>query len=171
MSVSPFLDAEHHLSYPFVVHHEDRAYLIPETSEIGTVLMYSINPGGTLGHPVALLEGTQVVDTTVVLCNQRSWLFCSEGSLKLLAFHAEALEGPWSPHRLNPLKIDVTSSRPAGPLFERDDAFRPAQVLEHLWSRRCPPSDRRAHARSLPEECLGRIGPRSTGRIRTASTP
>ena len=108
LSVSPFLDAEHHLSYPFVVHHEDRAYLIPETSEIGTVLMYSINPGGTLGRPVALLEGTQVVDATVVLCNQRWWLFCSEGSLKLLTPHAEALDGPWTPHRLNPLKIDVT---------------------------------------------------------------
>ena len=160
LSVSPFLDAEHHLSYPFVVHHEDRAYLIPETSEIGTVLMYSINPGGTLGRPVALLEGTQVVDATVVLCNQRWWLFCSEGSLKLLAFHAEALEGPWSPHRLNPLKIDVTSSRPAGPLFERDGMLlRPAQdcsstygaaVVLHRIVELTP--DR------FQEERLGRIG-------------
>ena len=173
LSVSPFLDAEHHLSYPFVVHHEDRAYLIPETSEIGTVLIYSINPGGTLGRPVALLEGTQVVDATVVLCNQRWWLFCSEGSLKLLAFHAEALEGPWSPHRLNPLKIDVTSSRRRGlyssatgcfcgrPRTARAPMERPLSFIGSSSSR--PIASRKS--------AWDGSDLRSTDRIRTASTP
>jgi hypothetical protein len=165
LSVSPFLDAEHHLSYPFVLHHGERVYLIPETHEIGTVLMYSISAGRTLGHPVSLLEGTHAVDATVIFCNQRWWLFCSEGSLKLLAFHAEAPEGPWSPHWLNPLKIDVTSSRPAGPLFERDGMLlRPAQdcsstygaaVVLHRIVELTP--DR------FQEECLGRIGPEIDG--------
>ena len=64
----------------------------------------------------------------MIFCDQRWWLFCSEGSLKLMAYHAQAPDGPWRPHWLNPLKIDVTSSRPAGPLFERDGMLlRPAQ--------------------------------------------
>ena len=63
------------------------------------------------------------------------------------------------PHRLNPLKIDVTSSRPAGPLFERDGMLlRPAQdcsstygaaVVLHRIVELTP--DR------FQEQCLGRI--------------
>jgi hypothetical protein len=127
--------------------------------------MYPINTDGTLGTPVSLLENTRAVDATVIFCNQRWWLFCSEGSLKLLAFHAEALDGPWSPHSLNPLKIDVTSSRPAGPLFQRDGMLlRPAQdcsvtygaaVVLHRIVELTPDRFR--------EECLGRIGPEIDG--------
>jgi hypothetical protein len=165
LSVSPFLEAEHHLSYPFVLHHEDHAYLIPETNEIGTVLMYSINAGGTLGHPIPLLESTQAVDATVTFFNQRWWLFCSEGSLKLLAFHAEALDGPWRPHELNPLKIDVTQSRPAGPLFEHGGMLlRPAQDCSSTYGAAVVlfrivelTPDR------FQEEYLGRIGPEIDG--------
>jgi hypothetical protein len=165
-AIAPFLDAEHyHLSYPFVLHHRDRSYLIPETHELGAILLYSINAHGALAPPVRLLEGTRAVDPTVIWTNGRWWLFCGEGSLKLLAFHAHALDGPWTPHRLNPLKIDVTSSRPAGPLFERDGMLlRPAQdcsstygaaVVLHRIVELTP--DR------FQEECLGRIGPEVDG--------
>lgn len=127
LSVVPFLDADCHLSYPFVLHDENGWYLIPETSERAAVLIYPIGVDGIAGPPAVLLEGRRV-DATVVRHDHRWWLFCSEGSLKLLAFHADRLRGPWTPHRLNPLKTDVTSARPAGPLFERNGAlFRPAQ--------------------------------------------
>lgn len=165
LSVVPFLDADHHLSYPFVLHHENGCYLIPESSELGGVLIYPICAHGVAGPPVPLLEGTHAVDATVVRSNHRWWLFCCEGSLKLLAFHAETLDGPWKPHRLNPLKTDVTSSRPAGPLFERDGMlFRPAQdcsssygaaVVIHRIVELTPERFR--------EECLGRIGPEAEG--------
>jgi hypothetical protein len=161
LSIVPFLDAEYHLSYPFILHHEARSYLIPETSEVGAILIYPVSADGKLGPPTRLLDGTHAVDATVIWSNQRWWLFCSEGSLKLLAFHAETLDGPWMPHWLNPLKTDVTSSRPAGPLFELDGVlFRPAQdcsttygaaVVLHRIVELTPECFR--------EECLGRIGP------------
>jgi hypothetical protein len=165
LAISPFLDVEHcHLSYPFVLHHRDRSYLIPETHELGAILLYSIDADGVLAPSVPLLEGTRAVDPTVVWTD-RWWLFCSEGSLKLLAFHANALDGPWTPHRLNPLKIDITSSRPAGPLFEHDGMLvRPAQdcsttygagVVLHRVVELTPERFR--------EERLGRIGPEAAG--------
>jgi hypothetical protein len=165
-AISPFLEAEHHhLSYPFVLHHRDRSYLIPETHELGAILLYSINADGALAPSIRLLEGTHAVDPTVIWTNGRWWLFCSEGSLKLLAFHANALDGPWTPHRLNPLKIDVTSSRPAGPLFERDGMLlRPAQDCSTTYGagvvlhRIVELTPERFH-----EERLGRIGPEPGG--------
>jgi hypothetical protein len=50
-----------------------------------------------------------------------------EASL-LHLYHADSPLGPWKPHRLNPVKIDVRSARPAGPLFHHHGQwYRPAQ--------------------------------------------
>jgi hypothetical protein len=47
---------------------------------------------------------------------------------KLFVFHAQDLRGPWQPHAANPVKCDLRSARPAGPLFMLDGAlYRPAQ--------------------------------------------
>jgi hypothetical protein len=46
----------------------------------------------------------------------------------LFIFHAAALRGPWLPHAANPVKCDLRSARPAGPLFLMgEDLCRPAQ--------------------------------------------
>ena len=50
--------------------------------------------------------------------------------------HAERPEGPWRPHRRNPVKSDVRSSRPAGRLFRRDGRWiRPAQDCSGRYGR------------------------------------
>ena len=47
---------------------------------------------------------------------------------ELHLFHADSPLGPWRPHRRNPVKSDVRSSRPAGSLFEWQGSLcRPAQ--------------------------------------------
>ena len=167
LSLTPVLEPEHHLSYPFILEHEGQRYVIPESHEVGTVDLYALDPDGT-ARPVRRLLDLAVSDPTLLRWDGRWWLFCAEGSLKLLAFHAEALDAPWTPHRLNPLKIDVTASRPAGPLFERDGAlYRPAQdcaasygsaVVLHRIVELTP--DRFA------EEEVGRIGPARRGPYR-----
>jgi len=48
--------------------------------------------------------------------------------VNLHLFFSETLRGNWSAHPLNPVKTDVRSSRPAGPVIVHDGAlFRPAQ--------------------------------------------
>jgi hypothetical protein len=46
----------------------------------------------------------------------------------LCLLFAEQLQGPWRRHPGNPVKLDIRSSRPAGPVFQAGDGwFRPAQ--------------------------------------------
>jgi len=47
---------------------------------------------------------------------------------ELHLYHSDTPLGPWSPHRRNPVKSDVRSTRPAGRLFRTSDGlYRPAQ--------------------------------------------
>jgi hypothetical protein len=46
----------------------------------------------------------------------------------LRIWHAPALTGPWTPHARDPVKVDRSSSRPAGTPFVRDGVlYRPGQ--------------------------------------------
>ena len=72
------------------------------------------------------------VDSTVFEHDNRWWLICTNAGDgrddKLLVWHADSLFGPWQPHALNPVKIDIRSARPAGTPFMHDGhLYRPAQ--------------------------------------------
>ena len=55
-----------------------------------------------------------------------------DSDTELWAWHAPDPFGAWTAHVANPLKIDVTSSRPAGTPFVRDGVlYRPAQDGSH----------------------------------------
>jgi hypothetical protein len=55
-----------------------------------------------------------------------------DANAELWLWSAPAFAGPWEPHALNPVKIDVTSARPAGTPFVRDGMlYRPAQDCSH----------------------------------------
>jgi hypothetical protein len=60
------------------------------------------------------------------------WIAYNDADLglheNLCLLYAKRLEGPWRPHQLNPVKMDVRSSRPGGAPFVVDGTlFRPAQ--------------------------------------------
>ena len=53
---------------------------------------------------------------------------------ELCLYSADTLLGEWRPHRRNPVKSDVRSSRPAGRLFRRGDGlYRPGQICTPLY--------------------------------------
>ena len=119
------LDLPVHLSYPFPVEIGDELYLMPETCGANEVALYRCT-----GFPdrwereSAVLPAFDGVDTTLFEHEGRWWAFCTRSSsgpsLALHAFHAPEPRGPWQPHRLNPIVVDVASARPAGPLFVVD---------------------------------------------------
>src|SRR5581483_1822859 len=79
-----------------------------------------------------LLENFAGADATVHFHQGRWWLFVGnhddQDETKLFVFHAPDLRGPWLPHAGNPVKCDLRSARPAGPLFSMEDGlYRPAQ--------------------------------------------
>lgn len=129
------LERPYHLSYPFVFRWNDTWYMIPETIGRRTVELYRAT-----GFPDewtfdrTLLQDVAAADATVAEVDGRWWMFtavaapnATEPTL-LHVYHADSPLGPWEPHAGNPVKFDVRSSRPAGPLFRyRGALYRPAQ--------------------------------------------
>jgi len=78
-----------------------------------------------------LLAQPGAVDPTLVFYRDRWWLFFTErkhSNTHLCLFHSPDLEGEFLPHRLNPVKTDVRSARPAGtPFIHEGILYRPAQ--------------------------------------------
>jgi len=131
------LEAEHHLSYPFVFENDGSLYMLPESARAGSVELYRC-----VDFPLVwkreriLMEGVRLVDATLYKAADRWWMFANSAAGEsrmfddeLHLFHAERLTGDWQPHAKNPVKSDARSARPAGSLFVRDGAlYRPAQV-------------------------------------------
>ena len=108
-----------HLSYPYTFEHDGSVYCIPEMSQANRVELFRAVDFPMQWERVStLLEGFDAVDATVFRHEGRWWMFCARTHqnqwIKLYAFHAEQLTGPWRAHSANPLKTDIRSSRPAG---------------------------------------------------------
>ena len=79
-----------------------------------------------------LIDKIDAIDSTVFQHGDRWWLMHSGtkgcGPWSLFLWHAPSPFGPWEPHPANPVKTDVTSSRPAGNVFVHEgQLYRPAQ--------------------------------------------
>lgn len=125
-----------HLSYPFLWREGDQLFMIPESAQHRTVDLYACEGDLTRWRRRAtLLEGQRWVDATVARFEGRLWMFCTNASNdeacmhdELHAFWAERIDGPWQAHRLNPLKIDARSARPAGRMWVSNGRLhRPVQ--------------------------------------------
>lgn len=141
MPLRTVLERPYHLSYPYVVRREGAIFLIPEASSSRGLEIYRAQ--AFPDHWVLdrrLFEGLALVDPTLFEHDGRLWLFAGatgEGGSswdELFAWHAPALAGPWTPHRLNPIKSDCRSARPGGrPVRVGGKLLRPAQRCERRY--------------------------------------
>lgn len=119
-----------HLSYPFIFNHDGNYYCVPEMHEAQRSNLYRITEAGQLEFIRTLIEDVAVVDATLFLEDNTYWLFFTThgDQASLYAYHAKSLDGEWRPHAANPIKSDISSSRPAGPPYRRrGDLYRPGQ--------------------------------------------
>ena len=127
------LAPEPHASYPFVFRDGGELFCAPETSRANRLSAFAFDSAAdTWRGERTLVDGFPAVDATLLRRGDRWWLFCMHGDVEnqteLHLFFASDWRGPWAPHRLNPVKSDARSSRPAGSFFEVDGAlYRPAQ--------------------------------------------
>jgi hypothetical protein len=127
------LERDYHLSYPFVFKHHNQMMMIPETAANKQVEVYSATrfPDKWKLETV-LMENISAKDVTLAQIDDLWWMFVAISEYPfaddLHLFYAESPYGPWRPHKLNPVKSDVRSSRPAGNIFEwNGDLYRPSQ--------------------------------------------
>ena len=129
------LERDYHLSYPFIFEWEGTLYMIPETKGNKAVELYRCSEFPLKWEfEKVLLKDVLAVDSTLFEKDGFWWLFCNIGGKdfasndELHIFYSYTPLGPWTPHKRNPVKSDVRSSRPAGRLFYRNgDLLRPAQ--------------------------------------------
>lgn len=129
------LEAPFHLSYPFMLRDQGRLYMIPESSANRTVDLY-VNEGRFKDwtHVKTLVAGDRLADATVIHHDGLWWMFATRGDVgaamhdELVIYWAATLEGDWTPHAANPVKIDARSSRPAGAMWVAEGCIhRPVQ--------------------------------------------
>jgi hypothetical protein len=129
------LECPYHLSYPFVLRSGGEVFMIPETADARRIEMYrAVDFPGRWEPAAILVDGIRAVDPTLFEQDGTWWMFANVGEDgsstcdQLWLFHADSIGGPWRPHVRNPVKMDVRSARPAGPLFRRGGRLiRPAQ--------------------------------------------
>lgn len=126
------IEEKDHLSYPFIVSHEKSVYCIPESYRSGMIILYKRNYSEeSFIEEKILLSGVNAIDTTLVYHDNLWWLFFTEkinSWTHLQLYYAEELMGPYKPHRRNPVKTDIRSSRPGGtPFIHNNILYRPAQ--------------------------------------------
>lgn len=138
----PVITEPYHLSYPHIFEHEGQVYCIPESSAASGVRLYRAAEFPRRWEYVrTLIEGVSMMDSTLLRFGAKWWLFCTSGDAAnktynshLSIWYADDLDGPWLPHRSNPVKIDVRSARPAGSFVAHDGAlFRPAQDCSRTY--------------------------------------
>jgi hypothetical protein len=131
----PVLDTGSHLSYPFVFRHRDTIWMIPESGTAGTIDLYRAAAfPDTWVREATLISGIVASDATLFEHDGRWWMLAtvrdSGGAFSdaLHVWSAPDVAGPWTPHRGNPVLVDIATARPAGHVVLRDGKLiRPFQ--------------------------------------------
>ncbi len=121
-----------HLSYPSAWTEDGRVFCLPEMAASRRQLLYELQPGKPPQPLCVIADCVAMADPTLMKVNGVYWIAYTDTDIgtydNLCLLHASRLEGPWSPHAGNPVKIDARSSRPGGtPFWVGDQLFRPAQ--------------------------------------------
>jgi hypothetical protein len=109
-----------HLSYPHVFVWEESYYMIPESAQAGSVLLYRAAHFPEQWTRVAtLVELPYVVDSSVFYTGDCWWMFAETGADlsfdTLRLYSSQALTGPWVEHPQSPIVSgDPHVARPAG---------------------------------------------------------
>jgi hypothetical protein len=129
------VDTGSHLSYPFVFEHGGEMWMVPESCSTASVDLYRAErfPDGWVKQ-ATLVSGVVASDATLFEHDGRWWMFATVqdggGSYSdaLHVWSAPELRGPWTPHRRNPVLVDLATARPGGRVVRRGQKLiRPFQ--------------------------------------------
>lgn len=128
---APGLASATHRSFPFTFTWDGSTFCLPEAWEEGGVRLHRL-VGTQWELERVLLPDVPAVDSVLFRHEERWWLLYGVHGPRqhdeLHAAYADALDGPFFEHPLNPVLTDITAARNAGPPFWHDGAmYRVAQ--------------------------------------------
>jgi hypothetical protein len=126
------IEAERHLSYPYIIEEDKVVYCIPESYRSGNVAIYRRNfSEESFVEEKVLVDGIDAIDPTLVKFEGMWWLFFTVKKYSmthLYIYYSDSLTEGYRPHLQNPVKIDIRSARPAGtPFIHEGILYRPSQ--------------------------------------------
>jgi hypothetical protein len=133
------LDLPYHASYPYLFEDAGTIYCVPETAQAEEITLFESThfPNGwkKVATPVKGFAGR---DNTIFKHGGLWWLSSAAGGGRdLFLWYSEELPGRWRPHSANPVKSDISSSRPAGtPFVYKGTLYRPAQDCSATYGKR-----------------------------------
>lgn len=121
-----------HLSYPYIFNLSGACVCMPESCEAGAAFVYPMRADGSIDTAMRrVFLDFEIADPTLLEHEGYWYLFgarANEAQYTLRIWYARSLEGPWTAHPANPVKVDVQSARPAGPIVKEDGKiYRPVQ--------------------------------------------
>jgi hypothetical protein len=121
-----------HFSYPCVFEYQGNKYMIPEAAQSNCIKIYKKNDDDSLSEVVTVTEKFAGIDPTIVEHNGMWYIFATDGSIgsnsHLNIYYSKNPLTEWSEHSLNPVKINVRTTRGGGEIFkEGTSMIRPTQ--------------------------------------------
>lgn len=121
-----------HTSFPLMVELNGQRLGLAETGARRECVLHEIDADGQWRPITTLLSDVAVADPALFFWEERYWLAITDMDLgesdNLCLYYADRLQGPWTAHANNPVKVDVTSARMAGGFFwHQGHLYRPAQ--------------------------------------------
>lgn len=122
----------YHLSYP----NYENGVIVPESYKSGSLYSYTI---GEKKLEKKIIADYPLIDPTFVMYDGKEWLFATtresdsmDAQRMLSIFYFQ--DGKYVPHKKNPVKVDVKTSRPGGKFFVyNNELYRPAQNCTHFY--------------------------------------
>ena len=121
-----------HFSYPCVFEYQGSTYLIPEGAQSNCIKIYKKSDDDSLLEVTTVTEKFAGIDPTIIEHNGLWYIFATDGSTgsnsHLNIYYSKNPLNKWSEHSLNPVKINVQTTRGGGEIFkEGTSIIRPTQ--------------------------------------------
>lgn len=133
------LEQPFHMSYPFIMRKDnDSVWVAPEASQSGNLYYYTINQNTAMLENQQVLVPEPLLDSTIVDYNGKWWLFCTKrgenSNRDLYIYISDTPEGPWRPHKKNPVVQNDSMARPAGYLVKvGNELYRVIQKCDKCY--------------------------------------
>ena len=124
---------EHHYSYPNIFQVGSEIFMVPESVDSNSVILFRCQQFPNQWIREAILLQGKFVDTTIWQHEGLWWLLTTsaEPSARagaLLLYYAESIRGEWHFHPANPISTDIRRNRGAGRVIQTENRLiRPSQ--------------------------------------------